>query len=388
MATKYYGVPFGNTGDKTTIPDPLQPSGDVSYELGWTPLYELNPVTDPSAKRIERAKHNQIFNDLTTNIKQLQDFGVPEYFNLTAKPAGYSKNSRVLFTDGEVYISLVNSNTDTPPSVNWKMDTIPTSGISQTVRSSSVDSNGQPDYISIGTGLSVNISATTTPVIMSASISNSANNRIGIVSADTSISGLTDSTTNYLYGDIGVDGVVVLGSTILAPTYQFGGTYSVTSGQSTFNISEMTMKVGNGASADQTFRVFIGEAVTAGGVVTSVRNYALNGIYYSSLQTITASGQLLLNANMGFTPYNLELFLVNQSASLGYNVGDYVLTNSQHNRTDGTPIGTSIILTSTILQLRYSVSTNCFSIANATTGLSANITNANWKLRILAKRGW
>ena len=123
MATKYYGVPFGNTGDKTTIPDPLQPSGDVSYELGWTPLYELNPATDPSAKRIERAKHNQIFNDLTTNIKQLQDFGVPEYFNLTAKPAGYSKNSRVLFTDGEVYISLVNSNTDTPPSANWKQET-------------------------------------------------------------------------------------------------------------------------------------------------------------------------------------------------------------------------------------------------------------------------
>ena len=111
--------------------------------------------------------------------------------------------------------------------------------VRQTVLSAAVDSNGLPNYLSAGSGLSVNIAATATPIVVTAAGgagSSGPVDRIGYINADTSISGLTDSTTNYLYMDIAANGTVTLGATTLAPVTQFGGTYSTTTGQFTFNI--------------------------------------------------------------------------------------------------------------------------------------------------------
>jgi hypothetical protein len=163
----------------------------------------------------------------------------------------------------------------------------------QTVLSSSVDANGYPNFISAGAGLSVNIAATTTPITLTASNGFGAYgpiNLVGRIVADTSISSLTDNNTNYLYADIAANGTCTLGKTTLAPVYQFGGTYSTTNGQFTFNICDMIGKVGNGSAAVQTYRVFIGHAVTSGGSVTSVVNYALRGKYDSGWFSFTYGG--------------------------------------------------------------------------------------------------
>lgn len=176
--------------------------------------------------------------------------------------------------------------------------------VRQTAVSSAVDSSGYASYITIGTGLAVNLAATSVPVILTASNGSDSNgqvDRVGSISADTTIGSLTGSTTNYLYADIAANGTVTLGATTLAPVYQFGGTYSVTSGQFTYNIQEMVGKVGNGSSAVQTYRVFIGEAVTGVSTVTSVVNYALNGRYRAET-TVAVATTYTFSSNIGVYP--------------------------------------------------------------------------------------
>jgi hypothetical protein len=184
---------------------------------------------------------------------------------------------------------------------------VPFLDVRQTVLSSSVDASGYPNFISAGAGLSVSIAATTVPVVLTAANGFGAYgpiNLVGRITADTSIGSLTNTATNYLYADIAADGSCTLGATTLAPTYQFGGTYSTTNGQFTFNICDMIGKVGNGSVATQTYRVFIGEAVTAGGAVTSVVNYGLRGQYVSPATLLSTTTTYPFNYNGGMPLHN------------------------------------------------------------------------------------
>jgi len=200
--------------------------------------------------------------------------------------------------------------------------------VRQTVLQSSIDSNGFPNFISAGTGLVANIAATSINVILTAA--SGANlygqvDRVGIIRADTTIPGLTNTATNYLYADIDAAGAVTLGATTTAPVYQMGGTYSTTSGAFTFNIQAMTGKVGNGSSADVAYRVFIGEAVTSGGSVTSVVNYALMGRYQSAAVALGASTAIKsFSHNIGVRQVNAHIWLKNVTADYGYVTGDIV----------------------------------------------------------------
>ena len=218
-------------------------------------------------------------------------------------------------------------------------------GIRQTVRYASTDGNGFPNYISIGTGLSVNIAATTTNILISASGGAQFNDRNGLVSSDTTISSLTGSATNYLYADIAIDGTVTLGSTLLAPVYEFGGTPSITSGQFTFNISDMVAYVGNGTTADQTWRVFIGEAITDPTSVTSVINYALNGYYKSALTALPSANTIQnFNHNIGCDPeyliweYTGEITVAVGNLAIGDNV-KYIYSYDSSSRSIDIKIG-------------------------------------------------
>ena len=122
--TKFFSQPFANSGTKTEIPDAADPSGYISYPIGWGPDYQSDPRVDPLAKTIERAKMNELFFDITSAIGQLQSFGTP-FFITEADNDGvnfsYSKYARVLYSDGHVYESLVNTNTDLPTvSASWR----------------------------------------------------------------------------------------------------------------------------------------------------------------------------------------------------------------------------------------------------------------------------
>lgn len=123
-------------------------------------------------------------------------------------------------------------------------------------------------------------------------------NYFGISTTNLSWSGLSTNGIMYLYVDYNAGGLTT-GATTLQPNYQNGGTYSVTSGQATFNITEMVMKVGDGAAANQTNRVFVGEVTVAGGVVTAITWYAYRGEYVSPVFSITSNTSYSYNHNIG-----------------------------------------------------------------------------------------
>lgn len=174
--------------------------------------------------------------------------------------------------------------------------------VRQTVLSSSVDSNGLPNFITAGSGLAVNIAATTTPIIIAFAAgfgANGSTDYVGQITADTSITGLTASTTNYLYADRNTStGAITLGATTTAPTYGYSAA-STTNGQHSYRIPDGKMYLGNGSTAPAVQRVFLGEAVTSSSAVTSVVNYALQGRYMSTETAVTGNNTYTFSHNIG-----------------------------------------------------------------------------------------
>ena len=131
MRQKYFLYPFGTAGDLTTIPDPTQISGAVSSQSGWTYNYQRQIGVDPLAMPIDRAELNYLFNCITSQLKQYQEFGVPEWIT-SANNGGtafaydfgavvrYSATGNPPFT---TYVSVLAgsaTNTSTPGAdANW-----------------------------------------------------------------------------------------------------------------------------------------------------------------------------------------------------------------------------------------------------------------------------
>lgn len=118
----YFDIPFGLDGTRATVPDDVQPDGSVSYDQGYGIDYTLDPATNPSALNIEQAKFNQIIYDITVAIQQLQQTGIPPFIDATmtddGNPFPYVQYAQVLY-NGVAYQSLIDDNTDTPPTANW-----------------------------------------------------------------------------------------------------------------------------------------------------------------------------------------------------------------------------------------------------------------------------
>lgn len=120
MATKRFIKPFGEDGLRVPIPDSTA-GNDVSYEKGYTEQYGFDPVTDPDAKFVELTEENQIFHDITSNLKLWQENVFPDF--ITAANNGgvaweYKKGDTVLY-NGENYESLEDNNTDLPTTEKW-----------------------------------------------------------------------------------------------------------------------------------------------------------------------------------------------------------------------------------------------------------------------------
>lgn len=185
--------------------------------------------------------------------------------------------------------------------------------VRQTVLSASVDSNGYPNYITAGTGLSVDLAATAVPIVLTAAMgANNLNgqNYVARVTQDTSITGLTTFTTCFLWAEIDFDGNVTYGhDTLLNPPNYIWGTPSTVFGVYSFCIPEMQGYLGDGTNALKTSRVYLGEAVTDGTSVTSVVNYALQGKYQSTVTAITSvagPNTYGFNSNIGIYPCKLH----------------------------------------------------------------------------------
>lgn len=205
--------------------------------------------------------------------------------------------------------------------------------VRQTVLTGSVDSNGVANFLSAGSGLSVNLAATTVPLnVAFASGFNSNGNAdyVANISADVSgaWSSLTPSTTLYLYADLNTGtGAITYGFTALAPTYGYGIAISTANGQHTYRIDSGLMYVGNGATSTIVTRVFLGECVTGVGSVTSIITYALQGRYESLLTNITLSQTYIFLHNIGLPDPNLHV-MFRQSSSFDWEyAGSFISTD-------------------------------------------------------------
>ena len=116
MPAKKFIIPFAATGDKTAVPNTLQPDGTVSYAQGFGPDYELDKTLDPiNAKDVPRDQTNQIYFDLTDAVGEQQLYGVALW---GADRAPYPLNARVYHND-KLWRSSVINNSGEPGVADW-----------------------------------------------------------------------------------------------------------------------------------------------------------------------------------------------------------------------------------------------------------------------------
>lgn len=130
-AQKWYKTPFALSGDKTAVPNAVQGDGSVSYGEGWGPDYERDPDTDPDAKRFPRDENNQLLFDLTSNVREYQLAGFPEWVTAAQNdgvPVGYPINACVRWNGGAgtawvVYYAVIDNATAEPGTdpAQWKV---------------------------------------------------------------------------------------------------------------------------------------------------------------------------------------------------------------------------------------------------------------------------
>lgn len=130
MSTQhFFKVSFAASGDISPIPDAAQVDGSISYTEGYGLDYELDPTSDPDAKRIERTKFNDLMRAITENVQQYQYFGNPEFVTTAQNggtPVSYAKGALVNYDTGggvfQLYGSLVSNNTVLPGSdpTKWR----------------------------------------------------------------------------------------------------------------------------------------------------------------------------------------------------------------------------------------------------------------------------
>lgn len=135
MQQKYYLNAFAVSGDITPdIPDAADPNNYVSYLDGFTFDYQRDLVTDSLAKSILRININAIMNDATTNIKNYQENGTPEFI-AAAQNGGtafsyriyamvrYSASGTAPFV---LYMNMVDNNTNLPTATGSGWFVMPT----------------------------------------------------------------------------------------------------------------------------------------------------------------------------------------------------------------------------------------------------------------------
>lgn len=295
-----------------------------------------------------------------------------------------------LATAAEVSTGTDTTRAVTPATLAPVLAAITRGGSRQTALSGPVDSSGLPAFG--GSTGSTTVTASGTLIVTAANGWNASGalDRVGSIT-NPSWTGLSTNGAMYLYLDIAENGACTPGGTTLAPIYQWGGVYGTTSGQNTYNIQEAVMKVGNGSTASQVYRVFVGEVTVSGGVVTAITWYALMGRYDSGLiATLTGTGtNVSANHNLGVTPdpNNFGLAIECVVSELGYAVGDRIMGpltgyNGNYEEPILTWSNTKTIGFSTNNSVNWRVA------SRLSPGTLVNTTASNWKYRLFAARGW
>lgn len=263
--------------------------------------------------------------------------------------------------------------------------------VRQTVATGPVDTAGLPTFLP-ATSASLSITSqnltSTAPLVSTAAQGATASGQINVTNvatANITWGPVTASNTNYLYVNTSTGAA---GFTILTPIYQYGGTPAVTSGQFTFNYSEMQGYMGNGTTAPATPLVFVGEVVAGAATITSTIAYAYNG-FYDSGYTATLPGAGIAvnkNSNVGNSECTVSVLIQCTTADLGYSIGDTILlltVAGQGSTQNGNTMYTSRNSAGFVTN-----GTGPICVGAKTTGVNSSLTVASWKYKVISKRLW
>lgn len=190
----------------------------------------------------------------------------------------------------------------------------------QTILAGAVNATtGLAEFLQIGTGLAVNLLATSVPAVFTAAngwdASGGPVDYIKKYTSDQSSywSGLADDTTNYLFAVYAAGSWSGSAST-LPHKEQRGGTIDTTNGQYTWDIAAHKMYLGNGTTAPEVIAVPAGQCVTASGSVTSVTPYALRGEFAVTVFSLAVDTLYIKPHNIGSYEVDVECYLRYTSA--------------------------------------------------------------------------
>ena len=253
--------------------------------------------------------------------------------------------------------------------------------VRQTVLSGPVDSSGFSAFV----GSTGSTTVTATGTLKATAAAGGDANYTGSIT-NPSWTSLSTNGTMYLFFDVTSAGVVTTGSTTLAPVYQWGGTYSTTNLQNTYNIQEATMKVGNGSAATQVYRVFVGEVTVAGAVVTAITWYQLMGRYRNEQVTLAVSTAYSFNHNIGTGDIDAAYYAECKTTEFGYAVGDRIY---QIGSDGNASTFKGALFWTTAKTCGFTLGSGSLQNApNKTTGAVQDLTVANWKIGFIVKRAW
>ena len=262
--------------------------------------------------------------------------------------------------------------------------------VRQTVLSGPVDTNGFSAFG--GSTGAATVTASGTLIATAANGSDISGNidRVGSIT-NPSWTGLNTNGTMYLYLDIAANGTCTTGSTTLLPTYRWGGANVVTSGQATFNIQEMQMKVGDGSTAVQTYRVFVGEVTVGSSVVSAITWYALMGRYEAAAVAMpAASTPQVYSHNLGGNPafYNIvgraqvtspvAGCLVGEVIDLFTSVGGSGINGSSRNFSAVNKTSATFVLDGSGSRVRSATNGAEIGVSSANTNLLFSMNRGNW----------
>jgi hypothetical protein len=201
--------------------------------------------------------------------------------------------------------------------------------VRQTVLSGHIGIDGYPDFLVAGSGLSINILASLTPLIIAFAYNfNELFGQIDFVkSIDQDIpsawSALPANQTCYLYIDRNIEtGVLSYGYSLLAPVYEKLPPGTPTADQHWFDLNSYYMKRWSGTTWDVKQRVFVGECSTNASSVTSVVCYALQGKYDSGWFSFSSGSSTQKSHNIGVLPRQKTCY--GATDANGTNAGDWV----------------------------------------------------------------
>jgi len=276
--------------------------------------------------------------------------------------------------------------------------------VRQCVLNCSVASTGLPNYMTGVASTAISFqNCDTTPLVIAFAAgfdTSGAVDYVGVVSTNTSSvwSSLSTNGTYYLWVDRNTStGALTYGktATTLRPTYVNGGSASIVDTQHTFFINAMTMWVGNGSTATQVQRVFLGEVVVAANVISSITPYMPRGQYVSAEtafpQSTAVNDTVTLTHQLGLKPAQVRWVIRNTTTQHNYPEGDELDVFSSGAAAGGNfgwlvPVTSA---TSVVAVLPWATITTVPQVYNKTTYAGGQaITTSSWRLVAYAWRGW